>query len=47
MTTMMSPVNESPGEVEEVGGSPVPAPSHSWKYKYEQKYKYLDKYKYK
>ena len=34
MKIIIPPVNESPCEVEEVGGSPVAAPSHSCEHKY-------------
>ena len=34
MKIIITPVNESPCEVEEVGGSPVAAPSHSCEHKY-------------
>ena len=34
MRIIITPVNESPCEVEEVGGSPVAAPSHSCEHKY-------------
>ena len=34
MKIIITPVNESPCEVKEVGGSPVAAPSHSCEHKY-------------
>ena len=37
MRIIITPVNESPCEVEEVGGSPVAAPSHSCEHKYKVK----------